>query len=131
MDVTTLATTAVSMLSPYLALAAGAAAEKAGESMMEGAGRLYRWLQDKLTGERVSEALEDLHAQPRDADVQAALRLQLRKALEAEPSLAKELAALLGELTPQRASVTQKQHFSGDGNIGVQIAGNGSMVNIR
>lgn len=88
MDVTALATAAMSILSPYLTKAAEAAAKKAGESATDGAGRLYRWLKDKLAGQRANEALEDLRAQPQDGDVQATLRVQLRKALEAEPRLA-------------------------------------------
>ncbi|MBS0476477.1 MAG: hypothetical protein JSR28_15205 [Proteobacteria bacterium] len=105
--------------------------KKAGDSTTEGAGRLYRWLQDKLAGRRANEALEDLRAQPQDGNVQATLRVQLRKALEAEPPLAEELAALLGELTPESLGVTQAKSVSGDGAAGIQVAGNGNAVNVR
>ncbi|HWR87734.1 MAG TPA: hypothetical protein VN277_04870, partial [Acidiferrobacterales bacterium] len=68
--------------------------------------------------------------QPQDGDLQAALRVKLRKALEAEPRLAQELGALLGELAPDAARVTQLQSVTGDGATGVQVAGNGNAVDV-
>lgn len=131
MDVTALAAAAVSILAPYFTEAAEAAATKAGELAPEGAGRLYHWLKDKLVGHHANEALEDARAQPQDTDLQGALRVQLRKALGSEPRLAEELAALLGEISPEPRGVAQAQCVSGDGATGIQIAGNGSVVHVR
>lgn len=128
MDVTALAAAAVSVLAPYFT---EAAAKKAGELVPEGAGRLYRWLKDKLVGHHANEALEDARTQPQDTDLQGALRVQLRKALESEPRLAEELAALMGEISPEPRGGVQAQSVSGDGATGIQIAGNGNAVYVR
>ena len=128
---TALATAAVSILSPYLAKVADGAAERLGELATEKSGSLYRWLKDKLAGQRAEEALDDLRAQPRDGDVQATLRVQLRRALAAEPRLAEELSNLLSEMRQEPLGVRQAQSVSGDGATGIQIAGNSNMVNVR
>lgn len=131
MDVTVLAAAAVSVLAPYFTEAAEAAATKAGEFAPEGAGRLYRWLKNKLAGHHAKDALEDARAQPQDTDLQGALRVQLRKALESEPRLAEELAVLLGEISPEPRGGGQVQSVSGNGATGIQLAGNGNAVHVR
>ena len=89
MDPTTLAASAVSILSPYLAKAADMVASKA-------AGDLYALLHSKLAQKpAAAEALQDLEEAPADADAQAALRLQLKKALNEDEDLAAQLQKLV------------------------------------
>ena len=59
--------------------------------------KLYDKVKAKLTGGG-AEALTDLEKQPQDADSQAALRVQLKKALEADPAFRAELATLVEEI---------------------------------
>lgn len=131
MDLTLLATNAVALLSPYLARAAETAATKVGEMAAEGGGKLLAWMKGRLSGQsRVVEALQDLTQQPTDADSQASLRVGLRKALEAQPELVEELAALLKELGAEKLVGNQLQSVSGDYNKVVQAAGKNFHVNI-
>lgn len=51
--------------------------------------------------------LADVVAHPDDSDVVAQFRLTIRRALEADPALAKEVAAIMAEATPA-GSVSQR-----------------------
>ena len=94
MDPTTLAAAAVSLLAPYLVKAGDRAAEKLGESTVEGGGKLLAWMKRKLTG-RAQESLAELEATPASADDQADFRKQLTKALKEDPAVLSELVAIL------------------------------------
>ena len=94
MDPTTLAAAAVSLLAPYLVKAGDRAAEKLGQSTVEGGGKLLAWMKRKLTG-RAQESLAELEATPASADDQADFRKQLTKTLKEDPALLRELVALL------------------------------------
>src|SRR4051812_35565891 len=112
MDPVTLASTAVALLSPYLAKAGEGAAKKIGEDAVETGGKLLGWVRARLDG-RAKEALDDLTHKPDSEDNQADLRKQLAKALEANPTLAAELHAIL----PADAAGTDSmsQNVSGAG----------------
>jgi hypothetical protein len=115
------ATVAVGALVPYLAEAGKAAAGEIGKSTWAGIGKLWTLLRARLGKPEQQAALAELEASPRDADVQAAARVQLRKALAADASLAEELAALLESL-PE--SVKQEiGKIVGDNNTAVQAVG--------
>ena len=71
--ISALATTAVSFLSPYLAKSGEVAAKKIGED-------LYQALKKRFSKKPAAqEALADIEKEPNDTDVQAALRIQLKK----------------------------------------------------
>ena len=127
MAIELLAVAAINMIAPYLAKAGEAAAEKLGEGTAEAAGKVLGWLRAKLGG-RAKEALDELEAAPADSDNQADLRKQLKKALEADPSLAEELRALIPEDALQR--VTMNQTISGDYAKGAQVQGSQNDVKI-
>jgi hypothetical protein len=70
---------------------------------------LWRLLQPKLDGEpSVREAFQDAATEPQNPDVQAALRVQVRKLLTADGKLAQQVDAILdateqgGKLAAQR-----------------------------
>ncbi|MBB5081687.1 hypothetical protein [Nonomuraea endophytica] len=72
-------------------------------------------------------AIEELAAHPGDADYVAALRLVIRRALEAEPGLAAEIAAMV----PAAPSVTASGERSvavGGTNAGLIITGDEAKV---
>ena len=121
MELSELLTTTVGTLAPalpYLYSASKEAgkefAKKAGGAAFDQAAKLWNWLKPKAEAEpALQTAVADLAAQPDDADAQAALRLQLKKLLTAQPALVGELQAMV------QFSVTQNviQNVTGDRNI--------------
>ncbi|MCU0568676.1 MAG: hypothetical protein MUF49_19020 [Oculatellaceae cyanobacterium Prado106] len=116
--------TLTSFLAPFLPVllnlgtkAAEALATKAGETVgtqvSENALNKAKAVWDKLhpkveAKEAAKEAAEDVAKAPDDADSQAALRVQIKKILEADPELAEAIAQILQEPAP-------------DGTPGLQI----------
>ncbi|WP_442877474.1 hypothetical protein [Dactylosporangium sp. AC04546] len=74
----------------------------------------------------VRTAVADLAEQPDDADREAALRVQLRKALAADPGLAADLAALLPASTTFTASGTRS--VAVQNNSGITQTGDGAQA---
>jgi len=67
--------------------------------------------------EAAKEAAEDVAKSPDDADSQAALRVQLKKILEADPDLAEAIAHILAADAPDGTPGTQiVQHVTGNQN---------------
>ncbi len=98
MDVSVLAKDVAAFLTPflpYLLKAGEKAAEKAGEKMGAGAWERARTLWGTLRPKvearpAAQEAVQDVAQSPADPDAQAALRLQLKKILAEDPTLAAE-----------------------------------------
>ena len=61
----------------------------------------------KKEGDALPAALADVAAHPDDSDVVAQFRLAVRRALEADAALAKEVAAIMAEAAPA-GSVSQR-----------------------
>ena len=61
----------------------------------------------KKEGDALPGVLADVVAHPDDSDVVAQFRLTIRRALEADPALAKEVAAIMVEAAPA-GSVSQR-----------------------
>ncbi|MFL5288492.1 MAG: hypothetical protein ACJ8AW_47945 [Rhodopila sp.] len=121
-----LASTAVALLSPYLAKAGEGAAKKIGEDTVETGGKLLAWVRAKLNG-RAKEALDDLAAKPDSGDNQADLRKQLAKVLEADPALTAELRAIL---PADAASTDSMSQNVGAGAKAAQVKGSGNTTSI-
>lgn len=120
-------TTLLVPLMPYLAKAG----EKAVETVAQEIGRegwdkaknlWQRLWQGREEKEAVREAVQEVINQPRDEDAAAALRLQVKKVLTEDASLAGEIAALMQELRP-----VNLQHFQArlDGS-GANVQGEGA-----
>jgi hypothetical protein len=123
-DLAALAASAVTVLVPFLSKAAEKGVGKLAESA---AGSLFESLKTRLQGkESAKEALDDLARQPEDADTQATLRVQLRKALASDPELAENLKEWLAQGTP--VSHTQIASVTGDQNKVTQITGSHNIV---
>jgi hypothetical protein len=77
------------------------AGKKIGEDGLEIAKKLWEKLRPKVEASpRAQEAATEAAAQPDDSDAQAALRLQIRKILEADAALAAELSRLVEAARP-------------------------------
>jgi hypothetical protein len=128
MDPITLAGAAVALVTPYLAEGGKELAKKVGGEAGAQIVKLYEKVKAKLTGGG-GEALADLEKQPNDADSQAALRVQLKKALEADPAFRAELGALVEEIRAKGGEqIIQSANVTGDQNVTTQIAGSGNVV---
>jgi hypothetical protein len=128
---------------PYIAAAAGAygtavidrvrdAAADATADATVSAGRrlLRRILRRDESAMPVTEAVRDLVEDPADDDRVAALRLQLRKALAADPQLAADVTAILAGVAttaagPRSVAVQQNSGIvqTGDGSAAWQGRG--------
>ncbi len=121
LDLLKLATDTATFLAPALPLlygftkeAAKGAAGKLGETVIEKADALLTKLKAKFSSRpALEEAVKDVAKLPDDADSQAALRVQLRKLLEAEPDFAGELHQIISTVN----TTTVTQHVSGMGNF--------------
>ena len=83
---------------PYLLKAGEKAAEEAGKKFGAAAWEKAQAIWAKLRGkDEVLKASKDAQAMPGDEDAQAALRLQLKKLLQADEALRAELAELWQE----------------------------------
>jgi hypothetical protein len=101
-----LATETVKLLAPALpalVLAGGKAVEKigeaAGDAVVEGAKKIWGWLRPHAEKQpALFDAAQEVAAHPDDADAQGALRLQVRKLLEAHPQLVPELEGIVSQI---------------------------------
>ncbi len=121
-DLTQLTTQLTESLKPFLPyLLAGAqlvgkeAAKKTGEKIPEWL--VVAW--SKLTSHpKVKDAAEDVVTDPQDEDALAALRLQIKKALEQDPALMEEI----GTLMPDAQSIVQVGDIAATGEVtGVEV----------
>ncbi len=120
MDFKLLAETLTTFLAPampYLISGGGELVEEAGKTLGEHGLDLLKTLWAKLRPKveekpTAAEAVQEVARAPEDADAQAALRLQLRKILEADVSFAAEIEKLL-EAAGQKASYQAELHGSG------------------
>lgn len=92
---------------PYLLKIGEQAAEETGKKLgaeaWEKAKALWGKLRPKVQASPAAqEAVQDAAANPDNPDAQAALRLQLKKLLQADPSLAEEVAHLMQAEVVQR-----------------------------
>lgn len=121
MDPVTIAAALVTVLGPHLPTllglggkVAGGAAEKVGEKLVEGVGKLWERLRGRVEAQpALKSAAQDLAQAPTDKDLEAALRVQLRKLLESDPAFANEIAVLL----KSTGGIHIEQNVSGQGNV--------------
>lgn len=94
-----LATAAVSLIVQYLAKAGDRAARQAGQAIFDA---VAARLQEKAGAQ---ETLAELEQSPEDQDMQAALRVELRRLLAEDEAFAAQLRQLVGE-APERPGQT-------------------------
>ncbi len=105
---------AVSYAAGLLGKAAGTAADKLGGAI---GSKLLSLLG---RNPKTREALDELGAGPDDGDLQAALRVQLKKAVREDAALRDELAAIMAEAVQAGWRVTQTATVTGDSNVVIQ-----------
>lgn len=100
--------------------------EAAGATVLLGRRLLARIRGGAADPTAIDGAVTDLAADPDDPDALAALRLQIRRALAADPALVAEIAALLPAPGPARSSGAGSVAVSGDVS-GIVSTGDGAM----
>jgi hypothetical protein len=142
MEITTL-TAFISLFLPSLLKLGGKAVEKAtesasgkfGEAAFAKAQAIWEKLEPKAAAkESAKEAVIDVANNPDDQDLQAALRVQLKKLLEQDQDLFKAIEQILKEDTPDGTSGTQiVQTVTGHKNIiiGTMKGGNIQYGNVK
>ena len=121
-DIALLASSAVAALVPLLTKAAEKGIEKAGEQVSV---TLFDALKKRFTSPAAKESMDVLAKMPAEPDAQAALRLQLRIAMKADPALAASLQEILGKHAGPGAT-TQTANVTGNQNSVNQIVGSGN-----
>ena len=124
-----LAATVASMLGPaipYLVTAGEAANSEVGKQAIGGLWSLFR--PKAATTPALADAIEDVERNPNDEDSLTVLRVQIRKALEADPDLVARVRPLVED-----ASTTANQTVIGNRNItaGRDISGSQITFNER
>jgi hypothetical protein len=101
MDAATLSATVETtwdLLQPYLPIIAAKAAEKVGSELPTAVGKLWQSIGEKFnTKATAKEAMDDLLNDPEEDDLQAAFRVQLKKALKEDEVFAGTIQSLLSE----------------------------------
>lgn len=106
--ITALTTTAIGVLTPYLAKAGEAAAKKGGEEV-------YNLLKSRFSQDPAAQRdLEDLAQEPANLDNQAALRKQIKKQLQADPDFAAQLEKILDRTGPAKGGTVTINQQAGD-----------------
>ena len=125
----TLSTDAAAFLQPYLPVIAMKAAEKIGEGLPEAVGKLWSAIRAKFaTRPAADESALDLLQSPDDPDLQAAFRVQLKKALESDAAFAEQIQKIISQTTISASTVDGAvaigNHAKAVGKDGVLIEGN-------
>jgi hypothetical protein len=142
MDITSLsflASTAISILSPYLKILSDGLIKKAGEEIGKATGesawnktkQLYEKIKSKFAEKSASrESIEDLEKSPDDPDSQAAARLQLKKILVEDQKFSEELTKIIKEILESEKDETFETKIIGSVENILQIS-NSSLSNGR
>jgi len=116
--ITSLAQAAVAALAPYLAKTGEETANETGKATAGKIAVLHQALRSRFENNpSAQEVLADLEDNPDDVDVQSALRLQLKKQMNADPTLIDALRQLLDEIKQDEGSIYFLTQFYG-GSLG-------------
>ncbi len=126
-----IASAVVALVVPYLVKGADAMVDEFGRDSASGIIKLFSRIRDKFKSPEQHSALDDLNAHPEDPDVQGQMRLQLRKALETDPSFSTEVADMVKAIRGSQIKVAQSSVISGNDNDVVQISGDSNTVRGR
>ena len=95
-DLSYLVTQIYTALQPYLPVIATKAAEKIGEKIPDGIGKLWQTIKTKFSKKKASrEAMDDLIKNLDDPDMQAAFRVQLKKLLDEDQDFRNKVTDLI------------------------------------
>jgi len=127
-DIALLATSAWTMIQPYLPVLATKAMDEISKKVPEAVGKVWDAITKKFeTKPAAKEALDDVLKSPEDADTQATFRQQLKKIMAEDESFASDLSKLL-----ETAGDSYKASLTGDGAIaqgaGARAVGKGGVM---
>lgn len=121
-DLQALAQQVGTTLQPYMPLFSLEAAKAAGKNVPAAIGKVWDLVKDRFAKKPTAEeALRDLLKDPNDPDLQAAVRVQLRKLLEEDAEFAAKLRPVAEAAATQ--TTTYQADVKGDGNILAQGTG--------
>jgi hypothetical protein len=120
MDITLLATAAVSAVAPYLA--------KGGEEMAKGMGKdLWELIKKPFTSEKEQKLVGQLEENPGDAKLQGKVEGKLEELLEENPDITAQLQDLLEKMQAGGQIKQSTMNITGDNNIAMQDTNNSSI----
>ena len=121
-DLQALAQQVGTTLQPYMPLFSLEAAKAAGKNVPAAIGKVWDLVKDRFAKKPAAEeALRDLLKDPNDPDLQAAVRVQLRKLLEEDAEFTATLRPVAEAAATQ--TTTYQADVKGDGNILAQGTG--------
>jgi hypothetical protein len=121
-EVTALAAQVAGLLAPAVPVLLGKVADGVGNEVrkdsLDAAQAIWARIRPRLDAKPATrEAVEDIADNPKDADAQAALRVQLRKLLADDPELQAELTQIVREAHTQGTSI--KVEASGERSVAI------------
>ena len=121
--ITHVASSVVTMLAPYLAKTGEGFAENVGKKAFEKIDSLYQAIKERFQGQHASqEALNELELGPNDEGAHAALRLQLKNQMTADPTFVDTLRQLVDRIGRDEEAMTfLTQVYGGEVNKIVSI----------
>ncbi len=129
--ITLIATSAVTLLSPYLAKAGEKFAEGAGSAAWDKTKELYEAIHAHFEGRPDgTQALADLQNAPDDPDNQADVRKRLKNAMAEDDDFKQKLDALVKEADHAAGSNYLDAHITGGVGTFNQVGTNPGVINI-
>ena len=125
-DAQALAQQVTTALQPYVPLFTVEAVKATGKKVPAAIEKVWVFVKDRFAKKPAAEeSLKDLLKNPDDPDLQAAVRVQLRKLLEEDAEFAAALRPLAETATTAAAqNTTYQADVKGDGNWTIQGTGN-------
>ena len=130
MDIATLCTLVISLISPYVQKAAEKLAEEQGKRIPDYIGKLYSTIKSRFARRRLAKkALTDFVRRPQDADLQKALEVQLKKLLVEDPKFAAEIGRLVSDIHEiDKDGILLQTQSGGLATFGSVAAGKGGVA---
>lgn len=123
-DARALAQQVTTALQPYVPLFTVEAVKATGKRVPAAIEKVWVFVKDRFAKKPAAEeSLKDLLKNPDDSDLQAAVRVQLRKLLEEDAEFAAALRPLAETATAADQTTTYQADVKGDGNIIAQGTG--------
>ena len=101
-------------------------------ALKEAGSSLFNLVKGAFTSNAAAGALEEAAENPADPDKAAALEIQIKNAIKANPQFAESLRNLIGSIPSESYSrIIQKVTQTGDKNVGNQITGDSNKISTK
>jgi len=123
MDIAQIATSAIDVITPYLA--------RGGEELAKGVGKqLWELIRKPFASEKGQDLVRQLEENPSDAKLQGKVEGKLEELLEEHPDIAARLHELLETMQAGAHARQNTMNVSGDNSIAMQdVSGNNITIN--